>query len=92
MTVALNFGIACFANFAIGNRNGKTRKESKGKRESKKPRSELFLSRTHVDELHEDASDGPDVDLRSVLRVSDQKLGSSVPAGRDVVGEVLAGC
>ena len=52
----------------------------------------LSLSCTYVDEFDEDASDGPDVDLRSVLRVSDQKLGSSVPAGRDVIGEVLAGC
>ena len=45
--------------------------------------------RLAVDQFTHDTSDGPDVDTVGVHGGSEQQLRSAIPAGRDVVGELL---
>ena len=44
----------------------------------------------YLDKFSKDASDGPNIDLGSVLSIADQKFRGSVPPGRHVVGKVVA--
>ena len=46
--------------------------------------------RLSLDQFDEDAADGPHVHLRAVLGVAYQQFGGAVPAGGNVVREVLA--
>ncbi len=44
----------------------------------------------HLDKFCEDTTDRPDIDLRPVLRVADQKFRRSVPSRCNIVREILA--